>query len=495
MPSQVALLLCTAFVLLLLREERRQSSGASAAVWIPTLWMMAIAAKPLSIWFGVAGDAESGSMLDRLVLVGLGTAGALVLARRRFDWSAALLAHGWLLVLLGFMLVSTIWSDITLIALRRWIRVAVVPVMALVLMSETDPRRALESALRRSACILIPFSLVLIKYYPALGREYARWSGEEMWIGVTVHKNTLGRLCLISAFFLLWTLYRRWSSPKSPEPRCPWWPDASVLLISLFLLKGAENAYSATSVGTLMVGIVTLLGLHAFRKLRLPSLHFALLASALFLICFGAAAPFLGGENLSTFSVAFGRNETLTGRTETWTELVPVVKRQPLLGYGFGSFWTTERREFYQMSYGHNGYLDILLELGTVGLALYVAWLLSCIWKLRKALAHDHDWGSLALSFVFMAIVYNYTESALSSLHEQMTAVLVAASMVVPYDQTRVSRRSHFDLRLHLPAQRAIGATDPHSRAPENWWPIRVLSRGSRQRPWRARPRNRQQGS
>ena len=47
MPRQLALLLCTAFVLFLLRLERRQSAGVSAALWIPTLWMLAIASKPL----------------------------------------------------------------------------------------------------------------------------------------------------------------------------------------------------------------------------------------------------------------------------------------------------------------------------------------------------------------------------------------------------------------------------------------------------------------
>ena len=75
------------------------------------------------------------------------------------------------------MLLSTLWSDITPIAIRRWVREVIVLVMALVIMSEANPRQALESVLRRSAYILIPFSLMLIKYYPALGVEYARWSG------------------------------------------------------------------------------------------------------------------------------------------------------------------------------------------------------------------------------------------------------------------------------------------------------------------------------
>lgn len=432
MPPPLALLLCTAFVLFLLRLERRQSVEVSRALWIPTLWMLAIASKPLGIWFGSTGEAEAGSPLDRLVLSGLGLAGLIVLGRRRFAVRQALGENKWLLVLLGYMLVSTLWSDITLIAIKRWVRQAMVVIMALVILSEPNPRQALESLLRRSVYILIPFSILLIKYYPALGVDYGRWSGLQMWIGVTVHKNTLGRLCLIAAFFLLWTLYRRWQGRDRPSDRYQTLADVSVLLMALFLLKGADNAYSATSVATFAVGTATFLGLAWLRRRQQILPGAALLPIVAFLIGFGAATPFVGGSNVAGFSSTFGRNETLTGRTETWEQLVPVVKSQPFLGVGFGSFWTTARRDLYEMSHGHNGYLDILLELGAVGLAFYAALLLSCGRKLHAALAEDYDWASLGICFLLMTLVYNVTESALNSLTEQMTAMMILLSLTIP---------------------------------------------------------------
>jgi len=118
----------------------------------------------VSQWFGVTGGSnESGSVLDQVLLIGLAAAGMAVLTRRRYDWPGALRRNGWLLALLAYMFVSTLWSDITLIALRRWVREAILVIMALVLISETHPREAMESLLRRSAYILIPFSLLLIK--------------------------------------------------------------------------------------------------------------------------------------------------------------------------------------------------------------------------------------------------------------------------------------------------------------------------------------------
>lgn len=490
MPPLLALLACSAFVVLLLRLERQETPSVSLAVWIPTLWMLAIASKSLAIWFGMAGNNESGSLPDRLLLTGLTVAALVVLVRRRYDWSGALRRHGWLLALLAYMLVSTLWSDITFVSLKRWVRDGIVVIMALVVMSEHNPREALGSLLRRSAYILIPFSLLLIKYYPTLGVDYARWSGMQMWVGVTVQKNTLGRLCLISAFFLLWSLYRRWRERAPAAARYQGWADASVLFIALYLLKGDEGAYSATSLGTIAVGIVSFVGLTSLRRLKIPIPKFGLLGLVVFLIAFGAAAPFLGGSNVATFSSTFGRTETLTGRTETWAALVPVVMRHPLLGSGFGSFWTTTRRDFYQMSHGHNGYLDILLELGGVGLAIYIGWLLSCARKLHRALAEDYEWASLAICLLVMALVYNVTESALSSLAEQMTAVVALASLVVPYERICGPRRSHLRVHLHLPPQRDVGTSPAQLGPPALGRPVPILHRHRGQRRWGARPRN-----
>ncbi len=433
MPPTVALLLCTAFVLFLLRLERQGSPDVSPAMWIPTLWILMIGSRSLAVWFGTSGGNESGSPLDQLALSGLSVAGILVLARRRFDWSSVR-RHKWLLVLLAYLCVSTLWSDIPFVALKRWVREAIVVIVALVTISEANPLQALASILRRSAYVLIPYSLVLIKYYPALGRQYGRYSGIQMWTGVATQKNELGRLCMISIFFLLWALYCGWGKRPSVGARHQRWADFAIILVALFVFNGAN---SSTSLATFFVGVATFLSLRLLRKLKIMVPQAGLVALIIFLIGFAGSAPFLGGSNLATFSSSLGRDETLTGRTEVWAAVVPVVKTQLLLGAGCGSFWTDARRDLYDIPTAHNGYLDILLELGAVGLALYVLWLLSCARQFRLALAQDYDWASLGICFLLMTLVYNATESALNTLSEHMTAVLILVSLVVPVASVR----------------------------------------------------------
>ena len=156
MPPLLALILCSVFVVLLLWFERRALRGVSSAMWIPTLWMLVIASRPLATWVeapipsNIPSNNDAGSALDRWVLSALACAAIVVLVRRRIDWWGSLRRHKWLLVLLAYMFVSTFWSDITLIALKRWTRELIVVVMALVIMSEANPRHALASLLRRS---------------------------------------------------------------------------------------------------------------------------------------------------------------------------------------------------------------------------------------------------------------------------------------------------------------------------------------------------------
>ena len=129
--------------------------------------------------------------------------------------------------------------------------------MALVVLTEKSLRQSLESLFRKTIYVLIPFSVLLVKYFTALGVSYTRSEGELMWLGVTTHKNGLGRLCLISVFFLIWTLIRRWKTHDIPVSKYQNYVDTIMLGISLWLLKGpSAGSYSATSISTLAFGSI-----------------------------------------------------------------------------------------------------------------------------------------------------------------------------------------------------------------------------------------------
>lgn len=74
-----------------------------------------------------------------------------------------------------------------------------------------------------------------------------------------------------------------------------------------------------------------------------------------------------------------GRKYTLTGRIPLWLHLIPFIKQRLWLGYGFGrAFWAhpDNARKIHELvgwfpASAHNGYIDIVLSLGIVGLFLF----------------------------------------------------------------------------------------------------------------------------
>jgi len=381
-----------------------------------------MATKPLGYWFGVKADAE-GSPLDRAVLSGLLCLGLFMLGRRKLGWSRAIREHPWLMLLIGYMLASILWSDIPYISFKRWIRELLAVVMAFLILTERDPRQAVQSILRRTVYILIPFSALLIQYFPNYGRQYHRWSGELMWIGVTLQKNGLGRLCIISAFFLIWTLVRRSQGRDIPGGKFHTHADVFILIITLWLLKGPPGFYPATATVALAVGLAMLFSLLWMKRHKIYLGTNTLMAIVVFVIGFGVVTPFVGGVRVAGVSSSLGRDETLTGRTDIWAALVPNVERQPILGCGFGGFWTPKNRDLYDIGEAHNGYLEVLLELGFGGILLFAMFLLSFCRGAQRELIYDFDWASLCICYLLMSLFHNVAESSINSFTSHLTAV------------------------------------------------------------------------
>lgn len=429
MPRQLALLLCTGFTFYLLRYDRKQRNGTTWVLWIPTLWLLSIISRSVDAWFGVEGSRESGGVLGPYFNILLLCFGLITLARGRLNWPSIARQSSWLIVLVGYMLASTIWSDMPARSFRSCIKEVVAVVMAIVVLAQPAPLQAMESVLRRTVYILIPFSVLLIKYYPNLGVIFSHHAGGIQWIGVALQKNSLGQLCLVSSFFLVWTLVKRWRGREAPVGRYQTYAEVLLLLMTFWLFKGPSAwAASATSMVALSVGLATLVGLLWMNRHQIQLGSHTWVTIAACIIALGVITPFVGGSTVTSFTTAVGRDTTLTGRTEIWTDLVPVVMHQPFLGYGFSGFWNEQRTAEHDIGEAHNGYLDVSLQLGFVGLFLTAIFLLSCVRKAHRTLRSNFDWGCLCLCFVLMTATESFAESAIDSFERQMMAVVLFLS-------------------------------------------------------------------
>ena len=266
--------------------------------------------------------------------------------------------------------------------------------------------------MKRSAYVVVPVSILFIKYFPQLGRAFDRWSGEAMNTGITTNKNELGAACFILGFFLFWHVLQLWSGKRGNKRRKELVFSGGLLLATWWVLL---KAHSSTSLLSMLIGmlVVVLLGLRFVDRRHVGTYAF-LTVVALVIAEFGFGVF----EHVVNFT---GRDATIAGRAELWKELLG-LGTNPIFGVGFESFWLGTRSEsfaalhWWRPNEAHNGYLETYLTLGAVGLFLLVALLIAVFWKARTELLTDFQFGRCRLGFLAAVIAYNWTEAAFKAL-------------------------------------------------------------------------------
>ena len=132
---------------------------------------------------------------------------------------------------------------------------------------------------------------------------------------------------------------------------------------------------------------------------------------------------------------AMGRNATLTDRTAVWKAVFSLVEN-PLLGAGFESFWLGPRIRWIweqtgmRINEAHNGFLEVYLNLGLIGLFLLAGFLVGSYRTICRRVGAVSSLGSLGLALWTVLLFYNFTESAFRG--RLMWVVFVLVVIAVP---------------------------------------------------------------
>ena len=137
--------------------------------------------------------------------------------------------------------------------------------MGLLLLTEREPVKAVEKVIERCAYVLIPMSVLYIKYYPHLGRGFDSWTGAAVNIGVTNNKNSLGFICLVFGLFFSCKLLSLFGKNNLYAKMMEKMISIVFLYMTWWLL---QMSHSGTSMGCLMIGIFVamILGFAGIKK-------------------------------------------------------------------------------------------------------------------------------------------------------------------------------------------------------------------------------------
>ncbi|MGH9342921.1 MAG: O-antigen ligase family protein, partial [Terriglobia bacterium] len=393
--------------------DRGGDAPTSKALWIPTLWIMINFSRPLSVWLGMAPAKVDpsiyleGSPVDRAGYLILLIAGLIVLFIRSGQAGAKLRRNGAVLAYFSYAALSALWSDYPFVTFKHWTKGIGDVAMVLIVVTELHPEAAIKWLLSRSGFIFMPLSLLYSKYYPDLGRFLSPgWVSE--YAGVTQNKNELGQICLIFGLGALWCFLSIWEHRERPDRRRRLTAYGGYLTVIIWLFVMAN---SMTSLCCVVLAAVVMIWASRRSVWTSGSIHVAAGAAI------GVAALALFGDPQMVTMV--GRNATLTGRTDIWHWVLTLV-RNPLLGTGYESFfmgprlkafWHLDNDAFASLQEAHNGYLEVYLNLGWVGVAIFASLIVTGYRRVIAAFRANPRFGRLTLAWFIAAIIYGFTEA------------------------------------------------------------------------------------
>jgi O-antigen ligase len=313
-------------------------------------------------------------------------------------WSAK-----WVLLLVLVAVASTVWSQQPLFTLRRSAVMLATTAFGIYFGSRFTVPQQLR-LLGWTCALVVITSFFMGIFLPQYGVDHLWCAGA--WQGVFYQKNTLGRAMVLSVVVFYFA--------RPPAGKWVRWGGIAAALCLLALSK------SATGIVVLAVMVSTLPLLYRLVRSKLTvaipvSIVVGLVAVGLGFLLYTIVPSLLG---------MLQKDTTLTGRTALWHAILISFAKRPWLGYGFNAFWsakggsaTVSQRVGWLAPSGHNGFLDITLDLGILGLSVFVAGYV-VLWRhalrlMRKNTGVDPIWLCTYLAFMPL---YSLTESTI--LHQ-----------------------------------------------------------------------------
>lgn len=406
-----------------------------------------------------AQQEETFNKVTWLLLFGVGA--WIVMTRMATTLRVMRFLSSGFVVLLLFAACSVMWSMNPAATILRLSHVGVVLLACMAVTVYGWHERRFQEVVRPIITLFLVGSLIFGLVAPDLAIEPPTFPHTEYyWGGLTIGKNALGAIASTGA--ILWL--HGWATREVKALPAAAGIGLSVLLIAL--------ARAATyMLATALVFAVLLLMLRSPRGLR-RYMPYAVGLVTVVTVIYGLAVLHVvpGLDAVLTPVLALsGKDPTFTNRALIWQIAREHISLNPTLGTGYGAFWADVRpgtpaydffvpRMFFNPGECHDGYLEIINDLGYVGLILLFWYLISYLRGALRLLKTNYTQSALYLGLLFQQILSGLSES---------NWLWLDASMLVFTFATICLARHRADLAVRpVPREAAAPAAWPqHARA------------------------------
>ncbi|MGH6671107.1 MAG: O-antigen ligase family protein [Xanthobacteraceae bacterium] len=358
-------------------------------------WFTATPFPDLSASQSLAASTGGDLLGQVLMLLLTGALAAFALVKRL--WLVPRIVTLPLVLTLGVFAISAMHSAYPDLAMRRLVLAVFIIFQSSMFLLLPCGREHFARMLAVAAIIVLAACYLGVAFIPQLSIHQATDIAEPNlagdWRGFFTHKNGAGAAMVLLIFMGIF-IARAWNRLAG---------ISIIVLAAIFL-------YFTHAKSPLNLLAPVLILSYLAPRLRNSMLAFALVVAGPILLNLLTIGSVMFGA-IKRFDAAIMSDPTFTGRDVIWSFALDHVPRHPLFGFGFESFWgmpdlVAEWNYLeswgYRASDAHNGYLNLAVTVGPVGLALALWWIVvPSFIDYRRALALGVD---RALTTLFIQI-------------------------------------------------------------------------------------------
>lgn len=415
-------------------------------------WLIFYQNLPDNMGVGVSnGPAGTANTLDRVIKICMIAMSVYVIATR---WSithslAKNFNPGAALILMLAPL-SAVWSIEPAATLLRFVSLASIFLICFAISLAGGHRLRFQQLALPPLMFILVASLVVGMVVPEriteLGNDISQ---KDAWHGITLTKNQFGMTASLGVIICV----NRW---LAREGRTYWAIAGGAVAFTCLILSRSNTSLFATVVGVLSMVLV----------MRVPvikrrySTHVVVAIAATILLYELVVQQVIPGISvlLAPITSLTGKDTTFSARTIIWEIIKEHIQAAPYLGTGYGAYWLgpfpsspsyifVSRMYFYPTE-AHNGYLEIVNDLGIVGLICLLVFLFYYVRQALQLMRFDRSQAALYLALLFQEMVMNMSESDWFSRTSTFAILVLAITCL---------SRGLLEARLHVPSVNSAG--------------------------------------
>jgi exopolysaccharide production protein ExoQ len=412
--------------------DTRGTAAATVLVWTQLLLLILppnLNYGALLITQGTTSDQQQ-TITSKVIVIGLFVCSCILIARRSKLWAAVVRSlNPFYTLLIALAAVSVVWSTDPSLTMPHVFRlmVALLCFTAFTLTGWRNDR--FQTVVRSLLGVFLVGSLIFAVLFPHYGvQQFLDYAAvlhssivpksyslspdvRAVLRGLTFGKNQMGQLASLGVVF--W--FHAWLGKESKT--------LMVAICGAAALICLYWSHSSTSLIAAVFAVPFMLMLRHWPRWLRRYMPYILTAFTLLILGYSLVVLKLIPQLdflLTPITAITGKDLTFSSRTLIWQVINAHIAQHPILGTGYSAYWSDkldspsqemQRILFFNPGEAHNGYLDVINDLGLIGGLCLLGYLFSFLRQSLKIMTFDRHQGSLYLTLLFHQIFSSLSES------------------------------------------------------------------------------------